>query len=83
VQKPSAILFVLVLITKNVFAQSDVQLKFDAPAVHFTQSIPLGNGRLGAMVFGDVNKERIAPLFIETGVKKSCKNCQGRILFWR
>lgn len=42
-----------------LFAQSGVQLKFDAPAAHFTQSLPLGNGRLGAMVFGGCNKERI------------------------
>ena len=40
-------------------AQSDLQLNFDSPASQFTQSIPLGNGRLGAMVFGGTNKERI------------------------
>jgi alpha-L-fucosidase 2 len=32
---------------------------FDAPATHFTQSCPLGNGRLGAMVFGGVDEERV------------------------
>lgn len=41
------------------FAQADVQLLFGEPASHFTQSLPLGNGRLGAMVFGNTNKERI------------------------
>lgn len=35
-------------------------LWFDQPAQKFTESIPLGNGRLGAMVFGGVNEERIA-----------------------
>jgi alpha-L-fucosidase 2 len=40
-------------------AQPDLQLRFDEPASHFTQSLPLGNGRLGAMVFGNVNRERI------------------------
>lgn len=40
-------------------AQPDMEVKFDAPAAYFTQSIPLGNGRLGAMVFGNSNKERI------------------------
>lgn len=43
----------------SMFAQPDVQIKFDAPATHFRQSLPLGNGRLGAMVFGGFNKERI------------------------
>jgi len=32
---------------------------FDAPAANFTESTPLGNGRLGAMMFGGVNDERI------------------------
>lgn len=40
-------------------AQADQVLKFDAPAQHFTQSLPLGNGSLGAMVFGNPAKERI------------------------
>ena len=32
---------------------------FDAPAKNFTESSPLGNGRLGAMMFGGVDEERI------------------------
>ncbi len=32
---------------------------FDAPATNFTESSPLGNGRLGAMMFGGVDDERI------------------------
>ncbi|HCM73930.1 MAG TPA: alpha-L-fucosidase, partial [Armatimonadetes bacterium] len=34
-------------------------LYFEQPAAHFTESLPLGNGRLGAMVFGGVETERI------------------------
>ena len=34
-------------------------LWFDAPAKRFSESCPLGNGRLGAMVFGGVDEERI------------------------
>lgn len=41
------------------FGQSDQKIIFDAPANHFTQSAPLGNGRLGAMVFGNPNRDRI------------------------
>jgi alpha-L-fucosidase 2 len=40
-------------------AAPDLRLRFDAPASQFTQSLPLGNGRLGAMVFGGVGEERI------------------------
>lgn len=32
---------------------------FDSPAREFTQSLPLGSGRLGAMVFGGVESERV------------------------
>ena len=39
---------------------------FDTPAAHFTQSTPLGNGRLGAMVFGGIAEERI--VLTETGM---------------
>lgn len=34
-------------------------IAFAAPATHFTESSPIGNGRLGAMVFGGVGLERI------------------------
>jgi len=35
------------------------RLWYEEPATHFTQSLPLGNGRLGAMVFGGVAEERV------------------------
>ena len=35
------------------------RLWFDKQANHFTESCPLGNGRLGAMMFGGVEEERI------------------------
>lgn len=42
-------------------AHPDVEhlVRFDAPATHFTESTPLGNGRLGLMPFGGVEEERI------------------------
>ena len=36
-----------------------LRLWFEEPATHFTQSLPLGNGRLGAMVFGGMEEDRI------------------------
>ncbi|WP_321475343.1 glycoside hydrolase family 95 protein [uncultured Paludibaculum sp.] len=36
-----------------------LRIWFDEPGVRFQQSLPLGNGRLGAMVFGGVQEERI------------------------
>jgi alpha-L-fucosidase 2 len=34
-------------------------LWFDRPAAHWLEALPVGNGRLGAMVFGGVSSERI------------------------
>lgn len=44
----------------GLLAQGDVEVVFDTEASHYTESLPLGNGRLGAMVFGNPRKERIA-----------------------
>ena len=35
------------------------QLWYDEPAAEWTEALPVGNGRIGAMVFGDPQKERI------------------------
>ena len=34
-----------------------MQLWYKQPATVWTEALPVGNGRLGAMVFGGVNKE--------------------------
>jgi len=49
----------LVAVTLRAEPAAEHLIWFDAPAAHFTQSCPLGNGRLGAMVFGGVEEERI------------------------
>jgi alpha-L-fucosidase 2 len=38
---------------------TNTTLWFDRQATNFRESIPLGNGRLGAMIFGGVTEERI------------------------
>ena len=35
-------------------------LKYSKPAKHFEEALPLGNGQLGAMVYGDTQNERIS-----------------------
>jgi alpha-L-fucosidase 2 len=46
--------------SSTVFSASrDLRIWFDSPASQFTQSLPLGNGRLGAMIFGGIGEERI------------------------
>ena len=63
--KPVVALLLFPLLTALARASSSL-LWFDAPAQHFTESAPLGNGRLGAMVFGGVEQERI--VLNETGM---------------
>ena len=41
------------------FADPSSVMWYSQPAEHFTQSLPLGNGRLGMMVFGGVKQDRI------------------------
>jgi alpha-L-fucosidase 2 len=44
---------------ENKSIPSETTIWFDAPAKDFTESSPMGNGRLGAMMFGGVDHERI------------------------
>ena len=37
----------------------DLKLWYDEPAEHWVEALPVGNGRLGAMVFGGTSSERI------------------------
>src|SRR5690348_14882584 len=41
------------------FAQQDLKLWYTKPAVKWTEALPIGNGRIGAMIFGGVGLDRI------------------------
>ena len=44
----------------NVFGQTNSNiLQYDKPAEVWTEALPIGNGYMGGMVFGDPFKERI------------------------
>ncbi len=45
-------LFLLAVCSQQVKA-SDLVLWYDKPAVHWNSALPIGNGRIGAMVFGN------------------------------
>ncbi len=50
--------FLITLITfLHASAQQDLKLWYKQPAAVWTEALPVGNGRLGAMVFGNVNNE--------------------------
>lgn len=52
-------LFVCVSMIATTHAEGMLELKYDDPAEQWTQALPVGNGRLGAMVFGGVEEERL------------------------
>ena len=59
-----AIIFLLLIVSPSHAADyssraSETTIRFDTPAKNFTEAVPLGNGRLGAMMFGGVADERI------------------------
>ena len=52
------IAIILLLSVKISFAQ-DLKLWYSKPAIKWTEALPLGNGRIGAMVFGGIEQDRI------------------------
>ncbi len=61
VKKVLLLLLCCLLIFSSIKAQSDSLLKlwYDHPAGQWVEALPLGNGRLGAMVYGNPSEERI------------------------
>lgn len=47
------------LATFTLFAQSGNTLHYDKPAAVWTEALPIGNGYMGGMIFGDPFKEHI------------------------
>ncbi|MBU2997988.1 glycoside hydrolase family 95 protein [Cellulophaga baltica] len=45
--------------TQNIQAQEDLKLFYNSPAEKWVEALPIGNGSLGAMVYGGVTQEHI------------------------
>ena len=58
-KKAVLIIFFSTGIFSAAFTQQNEKLWYKKPAVVWTEALPVGNGRLGAMVFGRVNEELI------------------------
>src|SRR6478609_5948442 len=52
-------IFFLGLLAVNSFAQKDMRLWYKQPASAWEEALPLGNGKLATMIFGDVEKEHL------------------------
>ena len=49
----------LLLSAPLILAAQQLSLRYDTPAKEWTEALPLGNGRLGAMLFGGVAEEHL------------------------
>jgi len=59
-KKTSISIFLILSTISSLFSQNnDYKLWYDKPAQVWTEALPLGNGRLGAMVFGNPATEQI------------------------
>ncbi|MFD1820236.1 alpha-L-fucosidase 2 [Pseudarcicella hirudinis] len=50
---------VFLFISTFVFAQNDFKVWYKQPARNWNEALPIGNGRIGAMIFGKVDEELI------------------------
>ena len=46
-------------ISISVQAQQNLKLTYSKPAENWNEALPIGNGKLGAMVFGGVSQEHL------------------------
>ncbi len=46
-------------LSQTIAAQTDLTLWYEKPAQRWEEALPVGNGRMGAMVFGGTTQERI------------------------
>lgn len=51
--------YLIIFVSTFSFAQTQLTLQYDKPASTWTEALPVGNGRLGAMVFGTPDEELI------------------------
>ncbi len=45
--------------SRSIAAERDLRLWYEQPAQEWVEALPVGNGRLGAMVFGGIGEERV------------------------
>lgn len=53
------LMFVILFLPERMIADTPLKLWYKTPAKEWVEALPLGNSRLGAMVFGGVNEEQI------------------------
>jgi alpha-L-fucosidase 2 len=59
VNKKKYCIAILFLLTVKITIAQDLKLWYKQPAAKWTEALPIGNGRIGAMLFGGVENDRI------------------------
>ncbi|WP_242692039.1 glycoside hydrolase family 95 protein [Aridibaculum aurantiacum] len=59
IQKATISILFTLLVVAGYSQQQELKLWYNKPAVKWTDALPIGNGRLGAMIFGGLEKDRI------------------------
>jgi alpha-L-fucosidase 2 len=55
----AAVLLLGMINSEHSFSQNNLRLWYKQPAQKWTDALPIGNGRLGAMIFGGADEDRI------------------------
>ena len=81
------LLFLASCIASAAVSQDNLKLWYNKPASNWNEALPLGNGRLGAMVFGKVDEELIqlppsAVVNLVPGVFDETNNREGELQFY-
>ena len=50
----------LISLSISVSAQQNITLWYNKPAKVFEEALPIGNGRIGGMVYGGIQSDRIS-----------------------
>ena len=59
VQKKTYVALAVTFFCLQMLQAQDLKLWYPKPAVKWTEALPLGNGRIGAMIFGGLENDRI------------------------
>jgi len=57
--KKSRYIIIILLFVNGYIPAQDLKLWYKQPAVKWTEASPIGNGRIGAMIFGGIEQDRI------------------------
>src|SRR3569623_928772 len=59
IQRSKLVLIAILFASVQCLGQDNLKLWYKQPAKEWTEALPVGNGRLGAMIFGGTTKELI------------------------